>query len=62
MINTGASLSCLRTKPTVFLALSQFFSRFVDFGSVLPGPAGHSETSLAKIGRLPPSMRALRDS
>ncbi|CAN0639457.1 hypothetical protein BCEP27_110064 [Burkholderia cepacia] len=26
MTKTGASLSCLRTKPIAFLALSQFFA------------------------------------
>lgn len=61
MINTSDSLSCLRTKPTGFLALSQFFGNSLGIWRCVAGPAGHFKTSLAKVGRLAPSIRALRD-
>jgi hypothetical protein len=62
MMKTGTRLSCLRTKPSYFLRCRNFEPAVCDSGSGLPGPAGlPSKTSLVRAGRLPPSIRALRD-
>jgi len=53
MTFTGASLSCLRTKPTAFLALSQFFALEAH---TMACPASHRPDIAVRKG----SERALR--